>query len=805
LTAVGALQGFRIVELAEDVRGEYCGKLLADLGAEVVKIERPSGSPTRLLAPHLKPGVEGSSLFAYLNTNKSSVVLDLADPAALATLDTLVAGADAVVDDHEEPWLTALGLAAELRDARHPHTVFCSVRRFRTGAPQAWAPAIGTSVVHMSGWGYHTPSDPDPARPPLSGPAYLADYEAGLDAALCVAAGLHARDRTGSGQSVEVSQLEVMVSRTDAVLGRLLAGEEEPGAAREAYDLKGPARAFACRDGFVYLVVLHRSHWAALRTLLGEPDWMNAFPADWLEFGVTPERNAAFRRGFAEWVRDRAKEEVAERGQALGLPIAPVNDAADVQRSPQFAHRGFFQRIEHPVLGAALYPTAPYKLSATPAALLRAAPRLGEHTREFLAAPPRRALPRPASAEPAARPPLRRRGGPLEGVRVLEVAKVWAGPHGGKLLAFLGAEVIKVESRSALDEMRGYGGVDADRAPYFLSLNPEVLSVEVDMKSAAGLGLLRDMAAESDIVLNNIRPGAMERVGLGYEQLRAIRRDIISVCIKMYGADGPLGHQTGYAPCFAALGGLNYLVGYEGEPPRGVNIRYGDTTVGAAAAFASIAALLHRDRTGEGQFIDISAVETMASLVGDSLLEFSLTGDPPTARGDRRPGFAPHGCYPCLGDDWIHLAVSTDADWTALCGSLRARDLASDARFSCPAGRERSAAALDLTLSARTREHDAATLAATLRGAGVAAFKSLNSLDVVSSDHLWETGFYRMVSDPQDGSRPIVGAPWRFSRDEAEIARGAPRLGEHNAYVYCDLLGLPRERLDRLVAEGVVA
>jgi crotonobetainyl-CoA:carnitine CoA-transferase CaiB-like acyl-CoA transferase len=775
---VGALSHVRVIELAEGVAGEHCGRLLADFGAEVVKIERPSiGSPTRAMAPV-------GSLFAYLNTNKRSVVLDLSVASDVERLHRLIATADAVIDDHPEAWLAGLGLGASERDARHLQAVFCAIRRFGAGAPEDWSVANTLNVFHASGWGYHTPSAPDPARPPLMGAAcYLADYEAGLDGALCVAAGLFRRGRIGRGQSVEVSQLEVLVSRADAVVGRFLAGDDEPGDARDAYDLNGPTGSFPCRDGFIYLVVLHRGHWAALRELLGAPAWMNDFPEDWLEFGVTPERNEAFRRGFGDWVRTRSKQAVCEAGQALDLPIAPVNDAADLLRSPQFQHRRFFTE-----LGKALYPRTPYKLSATPVELVGPAPGVGQHTERALEA---RVAPLP---QPSPRPPPdATRGGPLAGVRVLEIAKVWAGPHAGKILAFLGAEVVKVESRSALDEMRLYGGVDPDRAPYFQSVNPEVLSVQVNMKSPKGLALLRDMAAKSDIVLESLRPGAMERLGLGYEALRAIRPDIISVSLKMYGNDGPLGHETGYAPCFAALGGLNYLVGYEGEPPAGVNVRYGDTSAGVAAVFAALVALLHRERTGESQFVDLSAVETMASLVGESLLEYSLTGQIPVAHGDRHPVMAPHGCYPCKDGTWISLALSRDEEWTILCDVLDAPELAHAARFSS-----------DAELSVATRAHDASDIAARLRARGVPAFKSETSLDVVSNSHLWEHGFFRLVSDAASGSRPIVGAPWRFSESQASITRGAPRLGEHNAYVYGELLGLSREELERLIRDGVV-
>ncbi|CAN7202799.1 CoA transferase [Phenylobacterium sp. LjRoot225] len=396
------------------------------------------------------------------------------------------------------------------------------------------------------------------------------------------------------------------------------------------------------------------------------------------------------------------------------------------------------------------------------------------------------------------------RGGPLEGVRVLEITKVWAGPYAGKLLAYLGAEVIKVESNTNLDEMRAYGGVDIDNAPYFLSLNPEILSVQVNMKSEEGMRYLHEMIARSDIVLNNIRPGAMERSGLGYEDLRKIKPDIISVSMKMYGNEGPLGYQTGYAPCFAALGGLNYLIGYEDEAPTGSNIRYGDTTMGAAAAFAAIAALMHREKTGEGQFVDVSAVECVSSMVGDSLFEYSLTGQSPRADGNRHADMAPHGCYPCAGEDWISLAVASDDEWRALCATLGDAGLAGDARFAALAGRQANLAALDARLAELTAPQDAAELAERLRSAGVGAFKSLNSLDLVSDEALWRREFFRLVSDHKNGSRPVLGAPWRMSRTQATITRGAPKLGEHNAYVYGEILGMPQDKLDQLIAAKVV-
>jgi crotonobetainyl-CoA:carnitine CoA-transferase CaiB-like acyl-CoA transferase len=384
--------------------------------------------------------------------------------------------------------------------------------------------------------------------------------------------------------------------------------------------------------------------------------------------------------------------------------------------------------------------------------------------------------------------PLPQRGGPLTGIRVLEFTKVWAGPYTGKYLAALGAEVIKIESRSNLDEMRGYGGVDPDAAPYFLSINQEVLSVQVNMKTAEGLDLVKRMVAKSDVVIDNIRHGAMERSGLGYDSLRDIKPDIIQATIKMWGNEGPLAYQTGYAPCFAALSGLNYLVGHEDEVPRGMNIRYGDSTAGAYAALAILAALHHRESTGEGQFIDLSAVEAMTSLIGDSLLAWSITGEVPQADGNYHAEMCPHGTYPCAEGEWLSIAVAQDSEWHALCGVLGMPEQPGHATLD---GRQADRHVIDATLAALTGMRNADELAGELRAAGVPAFRSMSSLDLCSSDWLWGRGAFRMVSDHRHGSRPVIGPPWRMTPDEATFERGAPLLGEHNDYVYGELLGLP--------------
>ncbi len=776
---MSALTGIRVVELAESVAGEYCGKLLADFGAEVIKVETPErGSATRAMAPVLADGRECSALFAYLNTNKRSVVLDVTSAADVERLHKLIATADAVIEDRASGW-----------SETHPSVVFCSITPFGNGAPDEFENAHSINVFHASGWGYHTPSHADPSKPPLQGPGrFLADYEAGLDAALCVASSLFGRLHTGRGEFIDVSQHAVLVSRADCIVGRFITGEVPAEGHRGDYDQAGPAAFFACADGFVYLYMTSRTHWLGVKELMGRPEWLEAFDDDWLEFSVTSEKVAAFQRGFAAWVRDLAKESAADQAQRLGVPLVPVNEAADLHHSPQYRHRGFFQDVSHPVLGDAAYPTVPYALSVSPARITSAAPTLGQHTASVLDRldDPRTA---PAVKTPQLKPPRDSRGGPLAGVRVVELTKVWAGPYAGKLLALLGAEVIKVETACNPEEMRAYGGTDINHAPYFLSINPEILSVDLDIKSDGGMARLRELIARSDIVINNLRPGAMERQGLGYEELKAIKPDIISVSIKMWGNDGPLGHQTGYAPCFAALAGLASLVGYPGGPPLGMSMRYGDSTVGAAAAYAAVVALLHRELTGAGQFVDVSAVETLSSMIGDCLLEQSLTGKRLGPNGNDHPDMCPHGCYPCTDDSWVTVAVANDAEWRRLCDALGAKALADDARYATMDERHRHAEALDADLARLTGKHDAERLAHRLRAAGVPASKSATAIDVIGDQRLWDRELYRFVTDHREGQRPILGPSWRMARFRARIERGAPDLGEDTEYVLGDILG----------------
>ena len=805
---MSALRNLKILELSSGVAGEYCGKLLADFGAEVIKIEHPgTGSDTRHMGPFAASGPEAerSGMFAYLNTNKRSVALDLHELAAKRSLLELLEDADALIHDHPQGYLGNFGLDPAQLAKRFPALVACAVTPFGYDAPVPLRKAYSVNVLHAS-WGYHTPAAADPSKPPLTGAGrFLPDYEAGLSAALAVAAALYYREGSGKGQFVDVSHQESMASLVDYVLAQMIAGNMEVGARRQAYDLGGPSTFFQCRDGYVYIWMSEPAHWNGLSTLMGDPAWMKEYPDRWLEKHVTQERIDRCRAEIAHWMKDQSKPDVAMRAQKLGLPLVPVNTMQEVFDSAQMQFRRYFGELDHPVLGRLRYPTVPYRLTATPTVAATAAPRLGEHTEEVLqrAARAKKHAPSAPPAAPAASKMARHYPGPLQGVRVLEVTKIWAGPYFGKLLTYLGAEVIRVESYDSLDATRAFGTKDINDAPGFQAVNPGKLSVQINMKSAEGKRLVHELVKVSDIFVENLRPGAAERLELGYDTLRKLKEDIIAVSMSMYGHEGPLSYQTGYAPSFSSLAGICHLAGYPDGPPVLLNQRYGDSSYGTAAAFAAVVALYHRRRTGQGQYVDVSAVESLSSMVGDAFMDYFVTGHDP-GRGAAHSDMAPYGVYPCADSTWISIAVRTDEEWQSLCKALSQPQLAADARYTDARSRAAHSRQLDAIVAAWTRGREAHQVAAQLKAAGVAAFMSLNSMDLVGDEHLWQRKFYTHVTDNKGQSVAILGAPWHMSLTPPIIEHAAPLLGEHNDYVFGTLLGMPADERQRLAAQKVI-
>lgn len=402
---------------------------------------------------------------------------------------------------------------------------------------------------------------------------------------------------------------------------------------------------------------------------------------------------------------------------------------------------------------------------------------------------------------------------PLEGVRVVDMTWVWAGPYTCMLLAVLGAEVIKVESRDRLDFFRRYAiwpladaeptELSTDGSMMFLAANMSKLGVTLNLGRPEGIDLLKRLIAAGDVVVENMRPGAMDRMGLGYEVLSRINPGIIMLSSSARGGSGPESQYAGYASVNHAVGGSAHITGYPDGPP-GYALGDVDLMNATTAAFAIVAALNYRARTGEGQFIDYSQCEGVTSLIGEVLLDYQMTGRIPGRNGNSDELMVPHNVYPCWGvDRWLAIAVETDGQFAALCNVMETPELAGDPRFAEAGARKRNEAALDEIIAGWTRRQDRDYLAGRLCAAGVAAAPSRDAQDLFRDPHLRARGAFVAVDHPEGGTHDLVGLPWKMSGCEPVLKR-APLLGEHNEYVFGEVLGLEPAEIERLRREGVI-
>lgn len=388
---------------------------------------------------------------------------------------------------------------------------------------------------------------------------------------------------------------------------------------------------------------------------------------------------------------------------------------------------------------------------------------------------------------------MRPTDGPLAGVRVVDLTHSWAGPHATRRLADFGAEVIRVEYPKRLCMFRG--GKTANRAyddfPGWIHLNRNKRSIALDLKRADDASVLRDLVREADVFVENARPGVMARLGFGYEDLVALREDIVMVSMSAFGASGPLRDYVGYGATLETVGGIQSLTSYDAGPPQ--RIREMDVINGAAAAGAILTALLHRQRTGRGQHVDLSQLEASShALVGQHFLEHALAGEVPVRRGNHDARLAIDGCYPCDGEDrWIAITVRSEAEWQALCAATGHPEWAGDARFATAEERRAHRAELDAALAAWTRAHEHRDAMATLQAAGVPAAAVLDAAEIAADPHLRERGYF--VRGVEGSDREFVGMPFRFERGGGQVLRRGPRLDEDSAYVRRELLGRPAE------------
>lgn len=399
--------------------------------------------------------------------------------------------------------------------------------------------------------------------------------------------------------------------------------------------------------------------------------------------------------------------------------------------------------------------------------------------------------------------------GPLSGVRVVDFTWALAGPYATELLAFLGAQVIKIESTQRLDLLRRISGVlgmedesDPEKSPQFNTINLNKLGITLNLSHPKGVALVKQLVKTADVVMDNFSPGVIERLGLGYTVLRQVRPDIIMLSLSAAGRDGPE-NPLGYALIFAALGGLGHITGYPDGAPGLIRAPV-DAIVASTAAFAILAALAHRQETGQGQYIDLSATEAVSCLIGDSLMEYTMNARSPARMGNGDQVMAPHNLYRCAGEErWVSIAVGSEAEWRGLCRALGNPPWTREKRFASPLSRWQHQEDLDRLISQWTQSRSPWEVTELLQRRGVAAFPCLDARDVFTDGHLKERGYAVEVEHPRQGRNTVSGPPWKMSATPPQVLRPAPLLGQHQDLVFGELLGLSPQEIEVLRREGV--
>jgi crotonobetainyl-CoA:carnitine CoA-transferase CaiB-like acyl-CoA transferase len=777
-----ALDGIRVLELA-GLPGQYCGRLFADFGADVIKVEPPGGDPARALSP-FGGGVrdpERSLVFLNYNANKRSVVLDIQTADGQETFRRLARTADVVIESFQPAYLDGLGLGYEQLQAVNPRIVVTSITPFGQTGPYS---AYKGHDLHVQAMGGLMMIQGDDTRAPCMAPAHQGYQMASLHAAVGTMYALLARERTGRGQHVDVSMQEVIANTFFQIVRYSYIGEIErrPGVGTNL-PLVG---IFRCKDGgWINITPLTPGHNDTMLKWMGDPRFEGP---EWRNRDFMQQHSDVLVEAMTRFMEDFDATDLVDQAQERRIPCELVALPADYARSPQLAARQYFTEVSHPVIGTHRMPGPPLRMSATPWRLAEAAPLLGEHTSAVLEG---LAAQQPVGAAGGAN------GGgmapvmPLEGVRVIDFTRVWVGPYATRFLADYGAEVIKIES-SLFDTTTRTG-----RLPMAADLNRNKKSITLDLHRPQAQEIVKRLVATADIVADNFAPGVMERFGLGYEELRRIKPDIIQLTMPGWGSTGPWRDHVSYGGQVLSASGLGFMWGHPESPPSArAKFPYADFLAAVHVAFSAALALYHRRRTGEGQSIETSQQEAMGHTMGVPLLDYFVNGNPGEARGNVHLDFAPHGVYPCRGDDaWAAIACTSDEEWQALSVALESPAWASDPRFQTAAGRLEHREEIDANLMAWTLERTPKQVMYLLQKAGVPATAVQNTEDVFYDPQLRARGYLVELDHPDWGRLHHAGLSFRLSETPGAVRMPSPALGQHNEGVLMRLLGLSEAEL----------
>lgn len=803
-----ALDGIKVLEFATDISGPYCGKLLADMGADVIKVEPPDGDPSRAFGPFPEkgPDIEKSALFLYLNTSKRGVVLDLARKADVEKFKTLVCWADALIDNHFPDILEGVGLGWERLKKLNPRLVYTRITPYGLTGRRSHIKGGELSLIHAGGLANLLPArSVDIDRPPVKPGGHPVGYHGGIAAALgTLPAVIHSR-QTGKGRLVDVSLHDVICCLVFPLAATCRYNQVTWSRVPDRPPATGRMQT---RDGYIVLGAADDHHFRKFRELMGKPEW--AAGDEWDDMGYRIHHLMDIAPMMEDWMRGQKKRDIFHACQKLGIPAGPMFTAKEVLEDPQYDARQYFVRVGHPVAGSYKYPGWPYRMSGSAPRIRRPAPLLGQHNEDVFSGLPKQFDENEGAVQQQPGHKL-----PLEGVRILDFSWVLAGPYITKLLADLGAEVIKIEGHKRTELMRrSFAWPLPEEAPQAIPINQGIFfncanvnkkSVTLDLSTPEGLALAKRLVAVSDIVIDNMRPGAMEKLGLGYGDLSRIRRDIIVLKSSSRGLAGPESAYLGFAMIHHSLGGGAYITGHPGDHPSHGTPLDADMMNAQTSAYALLAALYHRMRTGKGQFIDYSQTEGISSLIGEVLLGYQMAEEIPERMGNKHPFYAPHEVYRCWGiDRWIAVEIHTDEEFAMLCRVINRPELPEDEAFATMPARKKNEAELDGIIGAWTRYRDRDWMVRELTSAGIAAAPSRDARDLYADPHLRDRGSIVSVAHPELGELELFGLPWRICGTHIQ-QHHAPLLGEHNPYVLGELLNLSGDEIDALRRKEIIA
>jgi crotonobetainyl-CoA:carnitine CoA-transferase CaiB-like acyl-CoA transferase len=768
----------RVVEVSTGIAGGYCGWLLQQMGAEVLTATGP-------VPVH---GADPIALALGFYAQGKRAVSSEALVQALAT-------ADLVITDDVDRLVGLTGESLAEMAARQPGTVVGVTSVFGLTGPLAGEPAVPLDAQAVAGVAWALG---EPGRPPLSIPPGVLDCQAGAHLA---AACLMAR-RAGPGPDgariVDIALTDVLAHYVGVNCRFYIHhGMTWRREGRRAADSGGayPFVILPCADGAVCLSGRTRPEWQRFVEAMGSPAWSQEPRYQKLRaMGQQyPDEVDAL---IMPWLAERTKAEIEAIADRFRLTIAPLRDLGEVLDTPQLAHRDFLR--EWTFEGRALMgPGLPF----------RATDARGEAQGPDLS-------PRMLARAGARRSACGHQ--PLAGMRVLDLGWVWSAPQVGSMLAQLGAEVIKVEHRARLDNARMSGviirdgqrieGQTMDMSPMFHQINKGKLGITLNLKEPEGVAVLKQLAATSDIVLENMSAGSVERSGIGYDTLRADNPGLVMIAMSGAGQFGPASDMRTYAPTMSSFVGLESLVGYPGELPTGaLNFAIGDPNAAVHALVALFAALEQREASGQGCYIDLSQTEALFATLTPYVLQAQIEAGQPGPMGNQHSGMAPHGIYPSAGDDrWLTIATRDDRDWAALCALAAGQGWAEADRFATLAGRIAGREELDAALAAWTGGQDRDRLVAHLRAAGIPA-SPVNDIDGLWADpQIAARGMADVVELPGLGAEVLFRSPWTVSGVDIATGTRGPVIGEHNEAVLRGLIGLSAEAYAKLDAAGAI-